>query len=195
MLPMPNFINVDSIRLEEVDGFPGPPGSHFRLPSGKVFGFPWKPDSLYRSGEWIIGRSLSGRPGRALYIAHDIENGGVAWSIDIAANSQCTVEANGSNVVIDGVHAKFDRPVRQVLQYDDGYWVVLDYNASIERSGNVAFVTSSGHVRWVSGKSAGERVSPYLEIRIGNGRLVEAWAERYMAVIDPVTLAIVATRP
>ncbi len=192
---MPRFINVDSITLEEVDGFPGPPGSHFRLPTGNVFGFPWRPDSLYRTGAWIIGRSLSGDPRRARYIAHDIETGGAAWFIDIAATSQCTMDSGGTNFVVNGVHAKFDRPVRQILQHGDGYWVVLDYNASVERGANVAFVTSNGQVRWVGGKSPGDKIPPYLEVRIGKGRLIEAWAERYMALIDPVTLAIVATRP
>ena len=193
--PMPQFINVDSIKLEVVHGFPGPPGSHFRLPTGKVFGFPWKPDALYHVGKWIVGRKLDDYVGRARYIGHDMENGGTAWCVDISGTSQFRMDPDGRSFFIDDVHAMFDRLIFQVFEHGDGYWVVLNYNASIQRGCNIAFVGRDGHVHWLSGKIPGDRVPAYMEIRLGEGRFVEAWAQRCMAVIDPATLRIVSTRP
>lgn len=141
---MPQFINVDSTELEVVNGFPGSPGSHFRLPSGKLFGFPWKPDRLYRIGQWIVGISLSVQPGRAHYSAHNIEDGGTVWNADVNENLRFSMDPDGRGFAADTAHTTFDRTIAQVLQF---------------------------------------------------GGYIVAWHDRYMAVIDPATLRLVATRP
>lgn len=191
---MPPFINVDSIELEVVNGFPGPPGSQFRLPTGKMFGFPWKPDQLYRIGGWIVGVSVSDRPGRAKYIAHDLESGGTIWNADVDAAARFTMDLDRHGFIAGTTRAKFDRSITQVLEFGDGFWVVLDVNASQVRGENIAFVASSGHTSWVTSDSPGG-VAPYIDVRVNRDGFIEAWHDRYMAVIDPATLRIIATRP
>lgn len=192
---MPQFISVDSIELEVLNGFPGPPGSHFQLANGKVFGFPWEPDHLYRIGQWIVGVSLREEPGWAEYSAHEVENGGTMWNAHLRASSRFTMEPDGHGFVVGTVQAQFDRSISQVLEFRAGYWVVLDYNASVRRGQNVAFVSNDGHVSRLISDQPGKHVLPYSSVRVNNDGLIEAWDDRYMAVIDPATLHSIATRP
>lgn len=189
------IVTVDSLELEVLNGSPGPPGSHFRLPTGEVFGFPWKPEQLYRSGEWIVGISAKANPGRANYSAHTIRDGTTAWNADLDGGSQFTMDADGRGFNANSAHARFDLFIRQVLQTRDGYCSVLDFNAGLARGYNVVFVGNDGHLRWTMTRPDGQPAGAYMSVRINKAGEIEVWHDRYMAVIDPTSGKMLASRP
>lgn len=194
---MNETINVDGIvlRVGNKPTDPSPSGSSFTLPNGKRFGFGWAPDHMYRMDSWIVGVTRTFYPGRDYHSAHDIETGGSTWSADIAAGTSFGMDPDQNGFQAGNASVRFPVPVWHVLQIEDGFCVVLHFDATVKTGGNVLLVGYSGELRWRIHRSGGQRTATYSYVRQLNQNDIEAGADRYLAIVDAHTGLILTTRP